>query len=106
GIGLYGIEVNGMFESDLRPINTLKSSISQIKTLSKGQSVGYGRKGIMPRDGRIATIPIGYADGYDRRFSNGKGHMLVHGQKAPVIGNVCMDMCMIDITGIDARVGD
>jgi alanine racemase len=106
GIGLYGIEVNGMFESDLRSINTLKSSISQIKILSRGQSVGYGRKGIMPRDGQIATIPIGYADGYDRRFSNGKGYMLVHGQKAPVIGNVCMDMCMIDITGIDARVGD
>lgn len=60
----------------------------------------------MEKDGKIATIPIGYADGYDRRFSNGKGYVSVHGQRAKVIGNVCMDMCMVDITEIDARVGD
>lgn len=106
GIGLYGIEVNGLHDHALRTVSTLKSSISQIKTLSKGQSVGYGRVGVMSEDGQIATIPIGYADGYDRRFSNGKGYMLLHGRKAPVIGNVCMDMCMINITGIEARVGD
>lgn len=106
GIGLYGIEVTGLYEKALRPISTLKTTISQIKTLSKGESIGYGRKGKMIKDGKIATIPIGYADGYDRRFSNGKGYVLIHGQKSKVIGNVCMDMSMVDITGIDARVGD
>lgn len=106
GIGLYGIEVTGLYEKSLRPISTLKTTISQIKTLSKGETIGYGRKGKMMDDGKIATIPIGYADGYDRRFSNGKGYVLIHGQKCKVIGNVCMDMSMIDVTGIDARVGD
>ena len=106
GIGLYGIEVTGTFAQALRPISTLKTTISQIKSLSKGQSIGYGRMGQMQQDGQIATIPIGYADGYDRRFSNGKGYVSIRGTKAPIIGNVCMDMCMVDITGIDARVGD
>ena len=106
GIGLYGIEVTGLHEKSLRPISTLKTTISQIKTLSKGETIGYGRKGKMMNDGKIATIPIGYADGYDRRFSNGVGHVLIHGQKCKVIGNVCMDMSMVDVTGIDARVGD
>lgn len=106
GIGLYGIEVNGLYDGFLQPVSTLKSTISQIKTLAKGQSIGYGRSGIMPENGQIATIPIGYADGYDRRFGNGKGYMLLHGHPASVIGNVCMDMCMINITGIESRVGD
>jgi len=106
GIGLYGIEVNGLFAQDLRTISTLKTSISQIKTLPKGQSIGYGRKGEMKEDGKIATIPVGYADGYDRRFGNGKGHVLIRGKKAPVVGNVCMDMCMVDITHIECQVGD
>lgn len=106
GIGLYGIEVTGLYKESLRPISTLKTTISQIKTLSKGETIGYGRKGMMMNDGKIATIPIGYADGYDRRFSNGKGYVLIHGIKCKVIGNVCMDMSMVDISGIDARVGD
>ncbi len=106
GIGLYGVEVNGMFEQALQPISCLKTTISQIKKLKKGDTVGYGRKGVMPEDGQIATIAIGYADGYDRRFSNGKGYVLIHGQKAPVIGNVCMDMTMVNATGIDVREGD
>lgn len=106
GIGLYGIEVTGLYHKSLRPISTLRTTISQIKHLAKGESIGYGRKGLMEKDGKIATIPIGYADGYDRRFSNGKGYVSVHGQRAKVIGNVCMDMCMVDITEIDARVGD
>lgn len=106
GIGLYGIEVTGLYGKALRPISTLRTTISQIKFLPKGQSIGYGRKGEMAQDGKIATIPIGYADGYDRRFSNGNGYVSIQGQKAKVIGNVCMDMCMVDITGIDARVGD
>jgi len=106
GIGLYGIEVTGTFTQALLPISTLKTSISQIKHLAKGQSIGYGRMGKMQEDGQIATVPIGYADGYDRRFGNGKGYVSIHGKKAPIIGNVCMDMCMVDISGIDARVGD
>jgi Alr-MurF fusion protein len=106
GIGLYGVEVSGKFDSHLKSISTLKTTISQIKSVSKGQSVGYSRKGIMEQDGKIATIALGYADGYDRRFSNGKGFVLVHGKKAPVIGNVCMDMTMVNITGIEANEGD
>lgn len=106
GIGLYGVEVTGKESSSLQAISTLKTTISQIKKLQMGQTVGYGRKGLMKTDGQIATIAIGYADGYDRRFSNGKGYVLVHGQKAPVIGNVCMDMTMVDITGIPAKEGD
>src|SRR5690606_23339134 len=77
-----------------------------IKALEKGQTIGYGRKGIMREDGQIATLPIGYADGYDRGFGNGVGHVLIKGEKAPIIGNVCMDMCMVDVTGMDVSVGD
>jgi Alr-MurF fusion protein len=106
GIGLYGVEVTGKEKKSLQSISTLKTTISQIKHLKKGQTIGYGRKGIMYEDGKVATIAIGYADGFDRRFSNGKGYVLIHGRKAPVIGNVCMDMTMIDITGIEAMEGD
>ncbi|WP_200975008.1 bifunctional UDP-N-acetylmuramoyl-tripeptide:D-alanyl-D-alanine ligase/alanine racemase [Echinicola sp. 20G] len=106
GIGLYGVEVNGMHESALQPVSTLKTTVSQIKSLKKGQTVGYSRKGSMKRDGKIATIAIGYADGYDRRFSNGNGQVLINGKKAPVIGNVCMDMTMVDITDMEVREGD
>ncbi|KEO73176.1 bifunctional UDP-N-acetylmuramoyl-tripeptide:D-alanyl-D-alanine ligase/alanine racemase [Anditalea andensis] len=106
GIGLYGIEITGKEKSPLKSISTLKTTISQIKTLQKGQTIGYSRKGIMLKDGKIATISIGYADGYDRRFSNGVGFVLIAGQKAPVIGNVCMDMTMVDITDIQANEGD
>jgi Alr-MurF fusion protein len=106
GIGLYGVEVSGKFDSHLKPISTLKTTISQIKSVPKGDSIGYSRKGIMEEDGKIATIALGYADGYDRRFSNGKGFVLIHGKKAPVIGNVCMDMTMVNVTGIEANEGD
>ncbi|AFL83772.1 UDP-N-acetylmuramoyl-tripeptide--D-alanyl-D-alanine ligase [Belliella baltica DSM 15883] len=106
GIGLYGVEVNGIYDAALRPISSLKTTISQIKTLDAGETIGYSRKGRLSSNGKIATIAIGYADGYDRRFSNGKGSVLIHGKKAPIIGNVCMDMCMVDITGIDAKEGD
>lgn len=106
GIGLYGVEVTGRFRSDLLPISTLKTTISQIKYLSAGETIGYSRKGKMNQTGKIATLAIGYADGYDRRFSNGKGYVLIHGKKAPVIGNVCMDMVMVDVSAIDAKAGD
>lgn len=106
GIGLYGVEVTGKYTSELQSISTLKTTISQVKTLESGETVGYSRKGVMTKPGKIGTLAIGYADGYDRRFSNGKGFVLIHGQKAPVIGNVCMDMVMVDISDIDAKPGD
>ncbi len=106
GIGLYGIEAGGLLQDQLQPVGTLKTIISQIKEIKKGETVGYGRKGIAERDLRIGTIAIGYADGYDRRFGNGKGTVLIQDKLCPVIGNVCMDMCMIDITDTNAREGD
>ncbi|RZS95571.1 bifunctional UDP-N-acetylmuramoyl-tripeptide:D-alanyl-D-alanine ligase/alanine racemase [Cecembia calidifontis] len=106
GIGLYGIEVTGKYDKQLKPISTLKTTISQVKNLKKGQTIGYSRKGIMPEDGQIATIALGYADGYDRRFSNGRGYVLINGKKAPVIGNVCMDMTMINVSGLNVKEGD
>ncbi|WP_143959408.1 bifunctional UDP-N-acetylmuramoyl-tripeptide:D-alanyl-D-alanine ligase/alanine racemase [Litoribacter populi] len=106
GIGLYGVEVTGKHESHLQAISTLRTTVSQIKTLPARSTIGYSRKGQMTSGGKIATLAIGYADGYDRRFSNGKGYVLINGQKASVIGNVCMDMTMVDITGLDVREGD
>jgi alanine racemase len=106
GIGLYGIEPNGILQKDLKPISTLKTIISQIRNLKKGESIGYGRKGIAETDIRIAVIAIGYADGFSRIFSNGNGEVLVNGKPAKVIGNVCMDMTMINISDIEAEEGD
>ena len=107
GIGLYGVEVTGKHDRSLKAVSTLKTTISQLKTIAPGATVGYSRKGSLPEGGRIATLAIGYADGYDRRFSQGKGYVLIHGKKAPVIGNVCMDMVMVDVSGIpEAKAGD
>jgi Alr-MurF fusion protein len=106
GIGLYGVEVTGKFDVNLKSVSTLKTTISQVKTLPPGVTIGYSRKGILPNGGKIATLAIGYADGYDRRFSQGKGYVLIHGKKASVIGNVCMDMTMVDVTDIDTKAGD
>ena len=106
GIGLYGVEATGKQQDALQHISTLKTRISQIKHVKAGETVGYSRKGKMEQDATIATIAIGYADGYQRAFSNGNGEVLVRGKRASVVGNVCMDMTMVDITGFDARVGD
>ena len=106
GIGLYGFEANQQVQEELQPVSTLKTVISQIKSVSKGETVGYGRKGLATRETQIATIAIGYADGFSRAFSNGKISLLVNGKLAPVIGNICMDMSMLDVTGLDAREGD
>jgi alanine racemase len=70
------------------------------------ETIGYGRRGILPEGGKIATVKIGYADGYRRSFGNGVGKMLVNGKAAPTVGNIAMDMCMLDITGIEAKTGD
>ncbi len=100
GIGLYGIDSDAKIQEDLEQISTLKSSIAQIKNVPQTETVGYSRAGVLQRDTRIATVNIGYADGYSRAFSNGKGKVLIHGQLAPVVGNVCMDMIMVDVTDI------
>lgn len=106
GIGLYGIGVNATEQSQLQNVSTLKTSISQIKNIPANETIGYSRKGIAKRDTKIATVPIGYADGLSRKLSNGAGKMFVKGKPAPIIGNVCMDMCMIDITDINANEND
>ncbi|HEX8061142.1 MAG TPA: bifunctional UDP-N-acetylmuramoyl-tripeptide:D-alanyl-D-alanine ligase/alanine racemase [Cyclobacteriaceae bacterium] len=106
GIGLYGVDPTDEKKADLQPVATLKTVISQIRTVAGGQSVGYGRKGRATKEMLVATIAIGYADGFSRAFSRGVGVVLVNGKRAPVVGNVCMDMTMIDVTGIDAHEGD
>ena len=104
GIGLYGVSASGL--SGLRNVCTLKSTILQIKTLKSNESVGYGRKEMLDHDARIATIRIGYGDGLSRQFGNRKGRVLINGAFAPIIGSVCMDLCMVDVTDIEAKEGD
>ncbi|GAA4307576.1 bifunctional UDP-N-acetylmuramoyl-tripeptide:D-alanyl-D-alanine ligase/alanine racemase [Nibribacter koreensis] len=106
GIGLYGIESSGTEQEGLQTVGQLKTTISQVKRVTKGDTVGYSRKGVADTDKVIATIAIGYADGYDRRFGNGVGEVQVNGQRVPIIGNICMDMCMIDVTGVDVQAGE
>ena len=100
GIGLYGVDSSGSGKLNLQTVATLKSTIAQLKHLKKGESVSYNRKGIIEKDSVIATIRIGYADGYPRRLGNGAGKVWVKGKLAPVIGTVCMDMFMIDVTDV------
>ncbi|ALO29510.1 bifunctional UDP-N-acetylmuramoyl-tripeptide:D-alanyl-D-alanine ligase/alanine racemase [Porphyromonas gingivalis] len=104
GIGLYGVTASGV--QGLRPVATLMTTILQIKDISSSDTVGYGRKGRVQQPSRIAIIPIGYADGLDRRLSCGVGEVLVRGHRCPIVGNVCMDICMIDVTGMPAEEGD
>ena len=100
GIGLYGVDSAMSGKLDLQPVATLKSTVAQIRQLKAGETIGYNRKGIIEKDSVIATISIGYADGFTRRLGNGVGKIWIKGQLAPVIGTVCMDMTMIDITEI------
>jgi len=104
GIGLYGI--SALPDVNLKQVCALKTVILQIKTVKAGETVGYSRKGVINTDKRIAVIPIGYADGFDRKLGNGGGEVLVNGKRAKVIGNVCMDLVMIDVTNIEAKEGD
>jgi Alr-MurF fusion protein len=107
GIGLYGVDGNGAFQSHLEVVQTLKASISQIKNVALTDTIGYSRRGILHKNSRIATISIGYADGLLRGLGNGKFSVLVKGKRAPIVGSVCMDMTMIDITDIpEAEEGD
>jgi alanine racemase len=106
GIGLYGVEIETNI-LQLQPVATLRSTIAQIKKLKAGDTVSYNRRGIVKEDATIATVRIGYADGYSRRFGNGVGKMWVKGKFVPVIGTVCMDMTMIDVTGMaNIKEGD
>ena len=103
GIGMYGISFAG---TPLRNVCTLRTTILSIKTVQAGETIGYGRHTTLTEPRTIAVIPIGYADGFDRRLSNYAGEVIVRGHKCPVVGNICMDQAMIDITGTDAQVGD
>jgi alanine racemase len=106
GIGLYGIDHAFGDRSPLNTVTTLKTTISQVKELGPGETVGYNRKGVLAKGGKIATVKIGYADGYNRKLGNGAGKMLVGGKLVPTIGNICMDMCMLDVTGMEITEGD
>jgi len=107
GIGLYGVDSAVSGKLDLQTVATLKSTVAQIKKVKKGESVSYNRRGIVNRDSLIATIRIGYADGYPRRLGNGTGRVLIHGNPVPLVGTVCMDMFMADVTDIEGvKEGD
>lgn len=106
GIGLYGFGNDPEIDKNLKPIGTLKTIISQIHQLEPGETIGYNRKFKVEKPIRMATLPLGHADGINRQYGNGRAGMFVNGKYAPIIGNVCMDMLMIDITGIDCEEGD
>ncbi|MDE7347104.1 MAG: bifunctional UDP-N-acetylmuramoyl-tripeptide:D-alanyl-D-alanine ligase/alanine racemase [Muribaculaceae bacterium] len=107
GIGLYGVNTLPVeVEQPLSVVSTLRTVIIAIRDWKKGESIGYARRSILERDSRIATIPIGYADGMNRHFGRGNISVKVNGKEAPTIGNICMDACMIDVTDIECREGD
>jgi len=106
GIGLYGVSSFPEHQEKLESVSQLKTTISQIKKVPAHDSIGYSRMEMPTREMTIATVPIGYADGLRRSLGRRKGYMLINGKKAPIVGNVCMDMCMLDITNIDAEEGD
>lgn len=104
GLGLYGIDP--IDNRELHPAAALHTTILQIREVPAGDSIGYSRRTIVERDSRIAAIPIGYADGLSRKLGNRKGYCIVNGQRAPYVGNICMDVCMIEVTGISCHEGD
>jgi len=106
GIGLHGIAATQHEQKQLQFVATLKTTISQIKTVRANQTIGYSRKGVVSRDTLVATVAIGYADGLNRKLGNGIGSMRLHNKKCPIIGSVCMDMTMLDITDTSAKEGD
>lgn len=106
GIGLYGVSNDAEEQKQLENVGTLKTVISQLRTISAGESVGYGRRFMANKPTTIATIPIGYADGISRSWGNGVGHVMVKNNKAQIVGSVCMDMLMIDVTDINCHEGD
>jgi len=103
GIGMYGISSD---KQELKNVASLKSYVSQLKQVKKNETIGYGRKGVAIEDKTIAIVPVGYADGLNRLLSNGVGSLIINHQKAPIIGNICMDMCMADVTNLKVSEGD
>ena len=106
GIGLYGVAPDKNTTNQLQNVTSLRSEIAQIRTVKKGESVGYNRSYVAPSDRKIATVSVGYADGLCRRLGNGQFSLWVEGKPAPIVGDVCMDMCMIDVSDIQAQEGD
>ncbi|UBM58304.1 bifunctional UDP-N-acetylmuramoyl-tripeptide:D-alanyl-D-alanine ligase/alanine racemase [Marinilongibacter aquaticus] len=106
GIGLYGIESSQNHQEELWNVASLKTTISQIKSIKAGDTIGYGRHGRAEEDMQIATIAIGYADGFNRHFGQGNGEVFIQGKRCKTIGNICMDMCMIDVSGLSVSEGD
>ena len=106
GIGLYGFGNSDKENKNFKPIAALKSVISQIHHVEKGETVGYNRAFKSATSQKTASIPIGHADGIGRQYGNGKGYVIINNQKAPIVGNVCMDMLMVNVTGIDCHEGD
>jgi alanine racemase len=106
GIGMYGVGVNPDEQQNLQNVSTLKTRISQVKRVRRGQTVGYNRNGKVESDTTIATIPVGYADGFRRDLGNGEFSVYINKIACKTIGNICMDMCMIDITGLNCHEGD
>lgn len=106
GIGLYGFDAALKNNHGLQTVARLKTTVTQVRKVKANESVGYSRRGVMPKDGCVATVKIGYADGYSRMFGNGVGRMRVQGKAVPTIGSICMDMSMLDVTGLDVKTGD
>lgn len=106
GIGLYGFGNSASEDTNLKPVASLKSVISQIHNIEPNETVGYNRAYISKHYEKIATIPIGHADGIGRQFGNGKGYVIINNKKATIIGNVCMDMIMVNVTDIECKEGD
>lgn len=106
GISLYGFSSLPDVQANLQNVATLKTVITQVKTIAASETIGYNRSYRVSRNTQVAIIPIGYADGYPRELSNGKGTVIIQGQKVPVIGKICMDMCMLDVTGLTVHEGD
>ncbi len=106
GIGLYGVAPEPEVQAQLRQVSRLVTRISQLKDIAQGESVGYNRRWIALRPSRIAIIPIGYADGFNRHLGYEQGHVIISGHEVPIIGSICMDMCFVDVTGVECAEGD
>jgi len=106
GIGLYGVAPEPDVQAQLQQVSRLVTRISQLKDIAEGESVGYNRRWIASRPSRIAIIPIGYADGFNRHLGYEQGHVVISGHEVPIIGSICMDMCFVDVTGVECHEGD
>jgi alanine racemase len=106
GVGLYGMAIDPQNHDQLEVVSSLFSIVVQVKKVSTGESIGYGRNFMVEKPMKIAIIPIGYADGLDRRLGNGVGYVYVSGKKRKILGNICMDLIMVDVTGLPTQVNE